>query len=271
MEKVIRGSTIAEEDEAGGKSSFCEFHCMVRKGHEECGDSAFVYCDDGKAILAVFDGVSGAPGASLASSEAADSILGSLRKHQKITDEKMKGAVISAMESISAGYTTAAILFLHKDGSFTICSVGDSPVYSIDHEGKTSLELPLARTVGNDSSILKFFYYRNIVTSVLGRAVEEVSINLRSGKLGKGQMLILATDGLSDNLFMKVHDGYVIESSGSEDLSGLVGKKRSPKATVRSLFDEVLRRIGGGRVDHPDRILVPKEDDISIIAVRLLP
>ncbi len=269
MQKMIRGTEVAATMEASASNAFSESFCIVKKGHEECGDSAFVYADDEKTILAVFDGVSGEEGASAASSVAAESVLSALMPHDRISEQKMKEAVLKAHGDIKFGLTTAAILFLEKNGSFVLAGVGDSPVYGINRKGEVSLELPLARNVGDKDSILKFFYFRNLLTSALGGGSQEVSLNLRKGKLGKGEVLILASDGLADNLYVAIDDGYVTESSGLADLSGLIGKAREPERIVRSLFAEISSRLSVGRVERRKSMLVPKEDDIAIIAVRM--
>ncbi len=270
MERVIRGTAVTEIQTASGGNGFCEFSCLVRKGHEECGDSAFVYADPGKAILAVFDGVSGEAGASSASSVAAESILRSLSPHGRISEKNMKDALLKAHEAITAGLTTAAIAFIEKGGAFMVASVGDSPIYSLSKEGRTDLELPLARTVGDGASVLKFFYFRNLLTSALGGGKAEFSVHIRKGRLRKGEVLILASDGLSDNLYAEISEGYVTESSGRTDLSELIGAERSAAAIVSLLSEEVSKRLAIGRVEKPGRILVPKEDDLAIIAVRAL-
>lgn len=269
MQKIIRGTEVSGLVEAAVSNGFSESFCIVKKGHEECGDSAFVYADEDKAILAVFDGVSGEEGASAASSVAAESILSALVPQARISEGKMKEAVLKAHGEIKFGLTTAAILFLEKSGSFLLAGVGDSPVYGINRKGQVSLELPLARNVGDKDSILKFFYFRNLLTSALGGGTPEVSLNLRKGKLGKGEVLILASDGLADNLFVATDDGYVTESSGLADLSSLIGKRKEPEKIVRTLFAEISKRLSVGRVELRKSMLVPKEDDIAIIAVRM--
>jgi hypothetical protein len=269
MERLIRGTEVSGEVEASGAGGFCEFSMLVRKGHEECGDSAFAYVDGEKAVFAVFDGVSGEAGASSASSAAAEALMASLGAHDRITPAKMKSAVLSAHGRITGGMTTAVIVFIRKDGSFMVAGVGDSPAYSIDSNGAASIELPLARTVGDGSSILKFFYFRNLLTSALGGGQAGMSLHIREGKMKKGEVLILSSDGLTDNLYVTVKDGYVTESSGVADLSGILGKERRPAEIVRLLSGAIASRLPLGRVERPESMLVPKEDDLAIIAVRM--
>lgn len=269
MEKIIRGEDVRNPEHFTGKTAFCAYSMVIRKGHGECGDSAFVYADDGKVVAAVFDGVSGEPGAALASSDAACATLDYLKKLPQADEDAIKETFTKAHLAIRFGATTAALLFIKEDGSFTIASIGDSPIYSINGKGKLSLELPLARAVGDGDSILKFFYYRNLVTSVLG-SPGELNLSIRQGKLKKGELFILASDGLSDNLFVKTKGGFVTDSSGEEDLKALVNRKKSPEAIVGRLLSELEKRISKGKVERKGAILVPKEDDIAIIVVKWL-
>ncbi|MEW6036162.1 MAG: protein phosphatase 2C domain-containing protein [Candidatus Micrarchaeota archaeon] len=269
MEKLIKGSEVADSDEGGGKTAFAEFFMAVKKGHGECGDSAFVYSDAEKVVAAVFDGVSGEPGASFASSDAAEAALEYLKGLASAGDKEMQEALSRAHLNIKLGSTTAALLFLSRDGSFVIAGIGDSPIYGIS-KGEVSLELPLARAVGDGDSILKFFYFRNIVTAVLGGPADSLDVGIRKGKLKKGEVLILASDGLSDNLFIKVDGGFIAESSGKEDLEGLIAKRRGPRELVKLLMGEIARRLEAGKTERKGGVLVPKEDDIAIVALRKL-
>ncbi len=269
MEKLICGGDVAGSAHASGKIGFCEFALIVKKGHGECGDSAFVYCDKEILVAAVFDGVSGEPGASFASSDAAKAALSFLKTVKTPSEAAMKEALTKAHLAIRLGATTATILHLAKDGSFMLASIGDSPAYSINSRGALALEMPLARTVGDGDSILKFFYFRNLVTSVLG-SLGDLNVNIRSGKLKKGEILILASDGLSDNLYMEVRGGFVTDSSGKKDLSAIIGKLRSPSALVKKLLSVLEKRILDGRKEGAGRVLAPKEDDIAIAAIRRL-
>jgi serine/threonine protein phosphatase PrpC len=268
MEKLFAGTKITTSATCTAGTGFCDFSLTVKKGHDECGDSAFAYCDDGKVVIGIFDGVSGEPGAASASSAAAAAALAFLKKLARCDEKQMHAALMEAQLALTGGYTTATILFLQKDGSFLIAGVGDSPAYGISAKGAVSLEIPQARPTADDDSIFKFFYFRNLVTSVLGPHGKDVPIQMRKGKLKKGDMILLASDGLSDNLWVKVHDGYVKDGSGTDDLKSLVGRECEPEKMVSLLLKEVAKRIAVGRIEKKGLMLVPKEDDIAIAALR---
>ncbi|MDD5339841.1 MAG: SpoIIE family protein phosphatase [Candidatus ainarchaeum sp.] len=268
MEKLIAGTKITASGTSSASTAFCDFSVLVKKGHEECGDSAFAYSDAEKTILAIFDGVSGEPNAASASSAAASAALKHLKALDRCDERQMKDALMEAQLAVAAGYTTAIILFVEKSGRFLVAGVGDSPAYGISANGEISLEIPLARMTDDGDSIFKFFHFRSIVTAVLGPSGQDVPIRMRSGKLEKGDVILLASDGLTDNLWVKVHGGYVKDSSGIEDLKALIGKERAPQKIVRMLMNEASRRIKAGKKEKTGEMLVPKQDDIAIAALR---
>jgi len=179
----------------------------------------------------------------------------------------MKGAMAKANGAIRSGFTTAALAFVRKDGSFIVAGVGDSPIYSIGAKG-VDVELPIGRPVGDTHSILKFLALRNLVTSVLGNSGGDINMHVRSGKMGKGETLLLASDGLSDNLYFKVNEGYVSDTAGSADLAALIARMRNPETMVKTLAKQVAARLAKGKVEEKTRWLVPKQDDLALAAIR---
>lgn len=268
MKRLIAGTGVRASESCSAAAPFCDFSAFVKKGHEECGDSAFVYCDREKFAAGVFDGVSGEPGAASASSEAAAAALESLAKARKADENALEEAVAVANRAVDRGYTTAALVLVARDGSFAVAGVGDSPVYGITSKGGVDVELPLGRAAGDGDSVMKLLHFRNLVTSVLGRSGTDIAMHSRSGKLKKGEVLILASDGLSDNLFFGVKGGYVHDTAGAADLKSLLGRGRNPRAIIRTLARTVAARLAGGRVEKEGSMLVPKEDDLAIVALR---
>jgi serine/threonine protein phosphatase PrpC len=269
MERLLLGRGITEKASAGLKTQICELHMLVRKGHGECGDSAFAYCDDERAILAVFDGVSGEPDAANASSLAATHVIEFL-KSKPHDDKAIRDALIHASREILKGYTTASVVSIQKNGSFIMASVGDSPIYGLNKSGELGLEIPPGRPVGKGDAIFKFMNFRTLVTSVLGPSEVDMEIQIKEGKISSGEILIIASDGLSDNLFVKVKDGYVEDASGSDDLKDLIGALSDPRKIVKNLEDELSKRIAKGKVEKPGLVLFPKHDDLAIIVLRWL-
>lgn len=265
-EILIKGSEVKDEQTVTSQLTFCDFCVSVKKGNSECGDSAFVYYDKNKLIAGVFDGVSGEPDAALASSVAAANILESLRAHDHATEKLLEDALVHSHTKIKKGFTTGSIVFLEKDGTVTIAGVGDSPIYTITGDSIYS-ELHLARVVRNGDSILKFLSSRHMITSFIGPSNNDIIVCTKSGKLAKDEKLIIATDGLLDNLYVGVHDGYITDSLGLVDLKNILPKEGSSENIVRSLMVDITKRISAGKIEHKDRLLHPKDDDISIICI----
>ncbi|MBD3210299.1 SpoIIE family protein phosphatase [Candidatus Micrarchaeota archaeon] len=268
MEKLMLGKDIKKEVTFGCKSSLGECFSLVRRGHETCGDSAFIFLDDEKGIFGVFDGVSGEEGAETASSDAAIAALDVLKKYKKADAKAVSKALRTAGRAVTKGCTTAALCFVAKDGSTIVASVGDSPVYGITREKDIVLELPLGRVVKKSNSVLKFFYFRNIVTSVLGPSGSEMHVHTRAGRLKKGEMIMLASDCLNDNLFVKVQEGYVVDATGTDDLKNIVGRLRKPRSILEKISENIKKRIREGRKERKGEVLIPKNDDLALIAFR---
>jgi serine/threonine protein phosphatase PrpC len=268
MEKLLLGTKIKTSAEFAGKNSFCEFFSLVKKVHEECGDSAFVYADEKLLIAAVFDGVSGESGASEASSVAASSILEFL-KTKSPSEKAVRDAISHANKNITRGYTTASVFMMDKSRSFIMACVGDSPIYGLSGD-TIDLEIPLGRPVGDNDSILKFISHRNLVTSVMGPSGVDVEIRITGGKLKGGEFIILASDALIDNLYLKTKEGYIVDSSGSEDLKELITGLKDPKEITKKLTAELEQRASKGKIEKPGKLLDPKKDDISIITLRFI-
>ncbi|MFH1520489.1 MAG: protein phosphatase 2C domain-containing protein [Candidatus Micrarchaeota archaeon] len=274
MEKIIKGSEVLNSGEFSGSTDFCDFSGVVKKGHDICGDSAFAYTDENKTIIAVFDGVSGEPGADVASAEAAEFFLDYLKKVNKISQKKMEAAAHIAKNHVKSGFTTASIIFLEKNGVFIAASVGDSPIYGVDKNRNVDLELPISRPVGDGDSILKFFNFRVFVSTVFGgfqsNKNPEIHMNMRKGRLGKDELLIVASDCLVDNLYMDSNNGYITDSTGKSDLKSLIGLFCEPKKIIEILSNEIEKRSKGKKVELGSKILEPKLDDLAIIVLRRL-
>ncbi|MBI5046584.1 protein phosphatase 2C domain-containing protein [Candidatus Micrarchaeota archaeon] len=274
FEKISSGIEIQESQFESGGSSFCTFSTFVKSGHTTCGDSAFVYYDSKKAIFGVFDGVSADPDGAIASACAARFFLDELKHIDRINERSLESSFHSVHSKIEKGNTTAVILIIQNNGSFVIGSVGDSVAYGINKEGKIELELPIARAVGDGDSVFKYFQFRNILTSVLGPISglqkDPHELHIRKGKLQKNELFILASDGLSDNLFLRLKDGYIVDSSGSADLAELIGTQRDPEKITKIISSSVSARLSTGRVEKSNLLLVPKQDDVSIVVVKML-
>ncbi|MFH1393566.1 MAG: protein phosphatase 2C domain-containing protein [Candidatus Micrarchaeota archaeon] len=271
QEHILKGTEITLNKKAAISSPIGSASCAVRRGHEVCGDSAFLYCDDDNLIFGVFDGVSGEPGADRASSAAAAEILRILKGLKSPGEKGMREALTAAHASLTDGYTTALVVFVGKDGRFVAASVGDSSLYSIDIKGNISLEMPLGRIVKEGDTIFRFMKFRNIVKSVIGWNAGGMEIQMQRGKLSAGEILILSSDCLPDNLEIEVSEFNVEDASGTRDLKGIIGRSRSPEKILDKIYKEIRGRMSlGGRKLRGQFILEPKLDDLAILVFKYL-
>jgi len=271
-EKMIAGGDVRDMARWSGKSPFCESALLVRKknGAAACGDSAFSYSDQEKAVLGVFDGVGREADANLASSKAAAGALSYL-KEIKLPDCSglllcMKDAFRQAAVSIKTGDTTGVLALILKTGSGVIGSAGDSPAYILRSDGTTEIPLPLDTERGNGARLLDFFSRRSIIFSCLPMTWERAHI--APIQLNEGDRLVLASDGLSNNLFVSVRHNRVTDCSGTADLAQLLGGAHEPAQMIALLAEEVARRIEARSIWKWGRTMISKPDDVSIAALR---
>lgn len=265
----LLGTEIKKEKKGELSTKFADMAYTVRRMHDVCGDSAFIYEDSNKAILAVLDGVSGEEGAEQASSVAAVAILNHLKRIESPTKEDVQEALITGAANIVYGLTTALVVVLDKKGGFIAGSVGDSVLYSLDKKGILKLEILPMRIVGEGSPVFRFLMFRNMVPSVLGLPAD-MEIYLKQGTLDPGDMLLLMTDGITDNLKIKIEEKKIKDCSGIDDLKEIIGKESDITKIVKKIRREILRRMED-RVDikEEEESLIIKPDDLAIIGINL--
>lgn len=182
------------------------------------------------------------------------------------------------------GGTTAILVFMFPGGRFVVSGVGDSACYVVRPDGEiarmfTHNTIASRDWTGEDSlhriamGAKEYATRRNILThSVTLGGVSTVEID--EGKLEKGGMLILASDGITKNLtVMTDENGNVRETSGCEDIGKIVSGKKGAEA-ADAIMKTVRERISypSGKeklVQMPDnRVLLPAADDTSLIVVQ---
>lgn len=263
----LLGKDIKTEKKGDAECEYAQIAYDVRRMHDVCGDSALIYMDEKKIILAVLDGVSGEQGAEQASSIAAIAILNYLREKDRITKEDLQDALTGAHSHIVYGFTTALVVAIKPDGSFLSASIGDSTFYSLGRNSELDLVMDVMRMVGVGSPVFRFALFRNNVTSVLGLDAD-LEIYFKDGMLEPGDTLILVTDGILDNLKFQTEDNKVKSCSGTEDMKEIIGKKHEAKAIVRNIRSEILKRMKNpAEIKEGNQSLIIKPDDFAIIAI----
>lgn len=267
--QIIRGQEVVSDKQFSISDYFGDAQCIVKKCHTVCGDSAFVYLNNDKAMLAVFDGVSGEAGADKASSFAAESIFEELKDISSPSEKQIKKALVNVHTNIDHGFTTALIVVILPSGSYLAASVGDSSLYSIDKKGQVDLEIPLSRIIGDGDNKFRYFLFRDIVRHALGWTKCDLEIMFQKGKLSNGEILILTSDGLSDNLKIKISEDKIQDASGRHDLKKIIGAERSPEKITKALYAEFKKRSKlRKKTETKGFILAPKLDDLALVVFR---
>ena len=263
----LLGKDIKDGEKGKLSSKFADFSYHIKKGHDVCGDSAFVYYDEKKAVVAVFDGVSGVDGAEQASSIAAISILNYLKNISSPNKDDLQEALVNAHANIVYGFTTALVVVIMKDGKFTAGSVGDSALYSYG-KGKLQLELAPLRLVGEGMDFFRYMMGRNIVPNALGMP-SDMEILFRDGALEKGDILLLATDGIVDNLKILTKENLVTDCSGKKDLLAIIDSETDVDKIVKKITDCIFLRWENKNVPLAlgEKITI-KTDDVAIVGIQ---
>lgn len=208
---------------------------IAAESHPTHNEDAFI-ADDRHHIYGVFDGVGGSANGQLASRIAADVAMTDGAVLRPVASLETQGDALARMlikansEIIShrqEAQTTAVVMNLHSTASgeqyATIASCGDSRAYLIrngvltalttDHtpyrtqHGKDAAKESQLKLAATDSmsdlseSSARLFRSRNVVGAVLGYEHSmENTIDIEHVRVQPGDVLVLTTDGIHDNL-----------------------------------------------------------------------
>ncbi len=242
------GDEITNEAVRGARF---EARLVLKKGSkdeiaEDAGFSAYI-ARSGIYICGVFDGVGGHENGEAASAESAGSICGELKAALDRPDASwgmMEASVRKAIEEADAKIkrygdgraTTSSIALIDtKTGRYLAASVSDSCVYKISG---SSAEL------------------------IAGGPGSDFTLKIRRGVLRKGELLFLATDGVTDNLaFDETSDGG---ADPSADLASLMLKHGGD---ISRMLSEIHAREGMRKRTDINGVITPKPDDAATIVV----
>lgn len=274
FQRTILGAEVKDSIAFGAKNGLCETYSFVRNGHEECGDSSFVYMDDNKVLVGIFDGVSTENGVQ-ASARAALLTLDDLRKGEP-SEKRIVDALTEANNFMNDGMTTAVVACFDESGRYFLGSIGDSPIYMRQHE-QIQMMMTLDKVVKPGQDVPEFERMREYITGALGDPPLE-TIHTQTGVASSGAVFLLCTDGLSDNLatpFYRDPDGVprVQNTNDTSDLSKIIRHLQKPQSIVTRLIETVDERIGTEE-EHlwldSTRLVIPSTDDVAAIALRWL-
>src|SRR3989338_5908216 len=253
---ILASRVKSEEIKCSDTSS-----AYIKKSKEHsCDDSALLIIKDEYTLIGVFDGVSGQPNASTASETALITIVNYAEKNfgKKKVEELLENAISEANYAVQAGGTTASIALILKDGSYYYANIGDSHIYKISKNKITRI----TKDDRDSSSFASYIKGRYYVAECIGSLI--TSIDTGNGKLNRGEIIFAVSDGIVDNLFVKVEGGIVTDTSGKEDLERIFESKNI-KTMCEALAEEIKKRMQLKEEVIDNGILVPKEDDAAIV------
>ncbi len=275
---------------------------FVRRGrnHRDCQDAAVVHVNEGaktgeegsprEALIAagIFDGFGQA--GTLVSEYAADGTLGLIAQGRTFCLVKGVSEIVAGLpvppSPHDLGGSTALIAAIYPDGGSSIRAVPDSAAYLLESTGtrpppERLLDYRLDRK-GNPVSeqhVKRYFESRNLIRRVVryGKPLAYEEIESWGGILDD-RCLLLVSDGVTKNLKVKISllSGKVDDCSGNDDLRTIIRGISSPARIVGAIVEAIDWRLrmplprNSEYLRYKDTALCPADDDITIIAIRLM-
>lgn len=232
------------------------------EGHPNNEDAAAVFAiDDNRAVLALADGVGGIRGGELASSIAIQQLQRALGNGVP-GDNSLRACILDAFESANkkvvetglGAATTFAVVEIDAD-KIRPYHAGDSEILTVGSRGKLKLHTVSHSPVGYavesgvmDAREAMEHDERHIVSNVVGDADMRIEVGA-SLVLARRDTVILASDGLTDNL----HTKEIIEMIRKDPL----------QSVMERLAAETNRRMLDANGNHPS-----KPDDVTFLIYR---
>ena len=245
---------------AGGEAGLHSSKSPVRETPNE--DSATVIAmGEDCGVLAVADGLGGAPGGQQASAIAVECLVEAVRNATREGHDARWG-ILNGFETaneqvLALGIGAATTLTVAEVGGKSVRAyhVGDSQVIVTGQRGKLKLQTIPHSPVGYgvESGLLNeddamHHEERHVVSNAIGSSEMHIDVG-PPVRLAARDTVLLASDGLFDNLLMKEIVATV--------------RKGPLERIVRDLADGAVARMGGGGEGNPS-----KPDDLTFIVFR---
>jgi serine/threonine protein phosphatase PrpC len=225
--------------------------------------AAVLATGEDSAVLAVADGLGGAPAGQQASSIAVESLVQSIRD-AATEGREVRTGILDGFErandevlrlGLGAGTTLTAVEV--QGHSVRPYHVGDSFVLLTGGRGKLKMQTISHSPVGYgiesgllDERTAMYHEERHVISNVIGSNVMRIDVGTPQ-TMARRDTLVLATDGLSDNL----HTGEIVDRARRGRLADV----------ARRLADVARSRMEGGEgTDNPS-----KPDDLTFLVFRL--
>ena len=217
-------------------------------------------------VLAVADGLGGHAGGERASRLTLETLQQSIHAGATLSPQTsgdwLRGAILDGIEAantkvreLGTGAATTLALVEIQDRTIRPYHVGDSVILLTGQRGKLKLQTIAHSPIGyaveaglmNEEDAIHHDE-RHVISNVIGSDQMRIEIGPPI-KMARRDTLVLASDGLVDNLF----PNEIVECVCSGPLD----------RAVRSLVDEALRRMTSEGGEKPS-----KPDDLTVIAYR---
>lgn len=217
------------------------------------------------AILAVADGLGGHAGGEKASRLALETLQQTLHAGATLAPESsdwVRGAILDGIEaandrvrSLGTGAATTLALVEIQNGVIRPYHVGDSAILLTGQRGKLKMQTIAHSPIGYavEAGLMReeeaiHHEERHVISNVIGSDQMRIEIG-PPVEMARRDTLVLASDGLLDNLLPSEIVGYV--------------RSGPLESSVRALVDEALRRMNAEEGQAPS-----KPDDLTVIAYR---
>jgi serine/threonine protein phosphatase PrpC len=245
---------------AGGEVAVFSSRSPVRNTPNEDSAGVIATAED-CGVLAVADGVGGAPAGQHASAVAVTCLVEAVR-HAMREGHDARWGVLNGFElanekvlGLGVGAATTLTVAEISGRAVRAYHVGDSFVLVTGQRGKMKLQTIPHSPVGYgvesgllDEKDAMHHDERHVVSNAIGTSDMRIDVGLPV-ELARRDTLLLASDGLSDNLHM-------------DEIVATV-RKGPLRETTRELARRALDRMEGGREGEPS-----KPDDLTFVVFR---
>ena len=245
---------------AGGEAAVFSTRSPIRDTPNEDSAAVIAMAED-CGILAVADGLGGSPGGQQASAIAVECVTDAVRDATR-EGHDARGGILNGFEAanekvlaLGGGAATTLIVVEVSGRAMRAYHVGDSLALVTGQRGKTKLETIPHSPVGYgveagllDENDAMHHEERHVVSNAIGSSDMRIDVG-PSVRLAPRDTVLLASDGLFDNLHMK----EIVATVRKGPLRGL----------ARGLAEHALERMKGGSEGDPS-----KPDDLTFIVFR---
>ncbi len=245
---------------AGGEAAVFSTRSPIRGTPNEDSAAVIAMAED-CGVLAVADGLGGAPGGQQASAAAVECVADAVRDAMREGHDARWG-ILNGFEAanekvlaLGIGAATTLIVVEVSGRAMRAYHVGDSLALVTGQRGKTKLQTIPHSPVGYgvesgllDENDAMHHEQRHVVSNAIGSSDMRIDVG-PPVRLAPRDTVLLASDGLFDNLHMK----EIVATVRKGPLRGL----------ARGLAEHALERMKGGSEGDPS-----KTDDLTFIVFR---